>query len=88
MLTAPRTDPYVRHYRIRLLPWMRGAKRLLGIRMQQPWDWNPAIKERSVPLPRHLPALTATNQDGPPQTPQPMHEDTQPIEIPGTAWYW
>jgi len=27
---APRTDPYVRNYRIRLLPWVRDAKRSSG----------------------------------------------------------
>ena len=28
MLTAPRTDPYERHYRIRLLPWIVASKRI------------------------------------------------------------
>jgi hypothetical protein len=80
-LIAPRTDPYERDYRIRLLPGMSNGEALLMVRVQHPWDGNPAIKKRSVPLPRHLPALTATSQNGPPHAPQTMHEYSQPIQV-------
>src|SRR4029453_893573 len=60
---------------------MTGGEALLGIRMQHPWNRNPAIKKRSMPLPLHRPTLTAAGQDGPPQTPQPMHENAQPMKI-------
>ena len=39
-LTAPRTDPYVRHYRIRLIPRMCGVKSHVGIRVHQPGAWK------------------------------------------------
>src|SRR6202011_1618920 len=52
--------------RIRLLPWMSNGKTLLGVWMQHPWDGNPAIKNRCVPLPRHPPTLAAPSQNGPP----------------------
>ena len=45
MLTAPRTDPYERHYRIRLLPWMMASKRISTSRTpRNPWDTDfPAL---------------------------------------------
>ena len=45
MLTAPRTDPYERHYRIRLLPWMMASKRNFTSRTpRNPWDTDfPAL---------------------------------------------
>jgi hypothetical protein len=60
---------------------MSGGEALLWVRMQHPWVRNPAIKKRSMPLPRHLATLTTTNQNGPPQSSQPMHENAQPIEV-------
>jgi len=60
---------------------MSGGEALLGVWMQHPWDGNPAIKNRCVPLPRYPPTLAATSQNGPPQSPQPMHENSQPIKV-------
>jgi hypothetical protein len=37
----PRTDPYVRRYRIRLLPWMHGVKAHTRERMQDALGGNP-----------------------------------------------
>jgi hypothetical protein len=37
--------------RIRLPPWMSGGEALLGIGMEDAGFWNPAIKQRSKPLP-------------------------------------
>ena len=39
----PPTDPYVRHDRIRLLPWMHGVKAHTRKRMQDALGGNPAV---------------------------------------------
>ena len=61
MLSAPRTDPYVQHYRIRLLPWMNGVKAFF-------WDasrtrCNPVdgVSRLSVLAPAVCPAFSLVN---------------------------
>ena len=45
MRAAPRTDPYVQHYRIRLLLRVFGAEARVRMRMQDPGLRNPEIGE-------------------------------------------
>ena len=63
------------HSRIRLPPWMSGDEAFEGIRMQNAGCWNPTLKDRSQPIPQRAATLTATAQDQPPQTSEPLGED-------------
>src|SRR5207244_5132501 len=56
----PRTDPYERDSRIRLLPWMFGVEPHVGIRMQDHSAWNPGRDEWSKTLPADPTPLTPT----------------------------
>ena len=38
---------WIRHAVV-ILPWTSSGEALLGVRMQHPWERNPAIKKRSV----------------------------------------
>src|SRR5258708_4371092 len=54
--------------RIRLLSWMSGGKAGIRIRMQNTGVRNPPGQERAETIPSHLSALTATDQNAPPQS--------------------
>ena len=54
--------------RIRLLSWMSGGKAGIRIRMQNTGLRNPPVQERDETIPAHLSALTATDQNAPPQS--------------------
>jgi hypothetical protein len=47
---APRTDLYVRCYRIRLLPWIETRKPHLGVGMQPPQRAEPEVPHRRSEL--------------------------------------
>ena len=61
MRATPRTDPYVRDYLIRLLPWVSDEKALIGIRVKDSGFREPSLAEdlRSSPVPTAA-ALAAT----------------------------
>ena len=48
---APRTDPYVKDYFIRLLPWVADDQSLVGIRMENPGVGKPAPRQTANPFP-------------------------------------
>ena len=62
MPRAPRTDPYVRNYLIRLLPRVLGVEAIVGIRMQDPGSWKPAIDVSTEPSPGHAVALAPASK--------------------------
>jgi len=62
--------------RIRLLLGMHGGKARIGIRMQNTGLRNPAVQERMEAIPSHSCALTATDQNTPPQPANAIHEHT------------
>jgi hypothetical protein len=49
---APRTDPYVQITRIRLLPWVSGAKAHIGIGMEHSRCRQPSPHKGEEALPR------------------------------------
>jgi len=60
LLTAPRTDPYVRHYRIRLVPWMVTTTPHVGdvLRLVRPTvraTWRPGAVSGPVATARRAP---------------------------------
>ena len=56
--------------------------------MQNAGFGNPPVQQWGQTIPPHLRALTATDQNAPPQPANAMPEDAQLVELPGTAWYW
>jgi hypothetical protein len=48
---APRTDPYVWNYLIRLLPWVFGVKALVEIRVQNLGAGQPTVDHRFEVVP-------------------------------------
>src|SRR6266849_9480970 len=54
--------------RIRLLSWMSGGEAGIRIGMQNTGLRNPPVQERDETIPSHLSALTATDQNAPPQS--------------------
>ena len=60
MLAAARTDPCVRRYRIRFLPWVFGEKANTWVRVYQSRKRDPSLKEFSDPGPGHSTALAAS----------------------------
>src|SRR5262249_32523064 len=63
--------------RIRLLPWMGGGEAGVRVGMQDSGLRNPSGQERGETIPAHLCALTATNEDAPPQPSNATLEDAQ-----------
>ena len=57
--SPPRTDPYLRSYRIRLLPRVSGSEALKRARMQNAGIGNPASHVARKPTPRHAMSLAA-----------------------------
>jgi len=60
LLTAPRTDPYMRHYRIRLVPWMVTTHPHVGnvLRLVRPAvraTWRPGAVSGPVATARRAP---------------------------------
>src|ERR1700733_13774181 len=55
--SPPRTDPYKRNCRIRLLPRMHGVEAHVRMRMQDLSTWNPSTDQRQEPRPEHPVAL-------------------------------
>ena len=59
---------------------MSGEKAYDRIGMQNAWCWDRASGNSGDPIPLHK-LLTAATQSKPPQAPQSLPEDTQPIEV-------
>ena len=59
---------------------MSGEKAYDRIGMQNAWSWDPASGSSGDPIPLHR-LLTAATQSKPPQAPQSLPEDTQPIDV-------
>ena len=70
MLTAPRTDPYERDYRIRLLPWMSRVEANHGIGVQDSGLGQPPRADLVEVSPVHPPLLAASAEPLPPQPSQ------------------
>ena len=51
-LSTPRTDPYVRNSRMRLLSRMSNVEVSIRVRVQYAWSRKPAIKERADAVPK------------------------------------
>ena len=51
--------------------------------MQNTWLWNPPVQKWVETVPAHLRALTATNQDAPPQSANTTPEDAQLPRVAG-----
>src|SRR5271165_1636352 len=67
LLSAPRTDPYVRLSRIRLPPWMFDGKPLGRPRMKNFGFGQPVIGEFPSPPPCSLVSLAASFERAPPE---------------------
>src|ERR1022692_156489 len=63
--------------RIRLLLWMSGGKAGIRVGMQNAGLRNPPIEDWGETIPAHLCALTATDQDAPPQPANATLKDAQ-----------
>ena len=59
---------------------MSGEKAGDRIRMQNTWSWKPPREDWEVPIPRDA-SLTAAAENEPPQSPQALPEDTQPVDV-------
>ena len=57
--SAPRTDPYVQHYCIRLLPRMLSVKAQVGMRMFEVRTGDPSNDQSPEPIQGHLAPLTS-----------------------------
>src|SRR5215475_15484212 len=69
--------------RIRLLPRMNGVEALVGIGMQDVRVRNPPVEQWVEAVPAHLGALTATDQNAPPQSAYATPEDAQLTGVTG-----
>src|SRR5215510_11888420 len=69
--------------RIRLLPRMNGVEALVGIGMQDVRVRNPPVEQWVEAVPAHLRALTATDQNAPPQSAYATPEDAQLTGVTG-----
>ena len=56
---------------------MNGVETLVGIWMQNTRLWNPPVQQWVETVPSHLCALTATDQNGSPQSAYATPEDAQ-----------
>ena len=63
--------------RIRLLLWMSGGEAGIRVGMQNAGLRNPSIEDWGETIPAHLCALTATDQDAPPQPANATLKDAQ-----------
>jgi len=68
--------------RIRLLPWMTGGEASVRIGMQNAGLWNPPVEDWAETSPSHLCALTATDQNAPPQPANATLKDAQLNRVP------
>jgi len=59
---APRTDPYVQNYRIRLLPWVSGVEAPTRMQMQNADTREPTIRELAKASPGDAVAVTPSTQ--------------------------
>lgn len=71
--------------RTRLLPRMSGGEACIGIGMQNAGLGNPPIQDGEVTTPTYLAALTATNENAPPQPASAPPEDAQLSRVPGNS---
>src|SRR5271170_3906972 len=67
LLGAPRTEPYVRHSRIRLPPWVFDAEALSRPGMGYPGFGQPAVRQPVHVGPRRSILLAAPAQGAPPE---------------------
>src|SRR6266446_8162487 len=79
----PRTDPYERISRIRLLPWMNGVKAHIRIRMHDVDAGNPPAHQSLHTLPVHVVPLASAAQGLPPVPGNPISEGLKPIPVAG-----
>ncbi len=68
MPRGPRTDPYGRNYRIRLLPRVLGVESLVGIRVQYPGTGDPFVDEWAEACPRQSMLVAPASQREEPVT--------------------
>src|SRR5438552_14499140 len=68
--------------RIRLLPWMTSGEACIRIGMQNAGLWNPPVEDWGKTIPSHLCALTATDQNAPPQPANATLKDAQLSRVP------
>ncbi len=78
MLPAPRTDPYVRNYRIRLLPWMMTTKAALrkGLLLARP-----AVRATWMPGSESGPGATAPALSSVSLLPSTDSADSEPLSL-------
>src|SRR6266511_4692310 len=77
----PRPDPYVRHSRIRLLPWKHGVKADARKRMQEALGGNPALNQPRESPPVQARPLTAQAELLQPEPDDPPPEGTESTHI-------
>src|ERR1700694_1754255 len=70
---ATRTEPDVRHSRIRLPPWMFDGEALIWPGVKDAWPWQPLVREPVDPVPSRAVLLAAPRQRAPPE-----HHDMVP----------
>src|SRR5580692_4778051 len=63
----PRTEPDVRHSRIRLPPWMFDGEALVGPGVRNAWPWQPLVRELVDPVPPGAVLLAAPGQRAHPE---------------------
>src|SRR4029077_13760381 len=73
LLGTPRTEPDVRHSRIRLPPWMFDGAALVGPRVKDAGLWQPLVREPVDPVPPCAVLLAAPRQRA-----HPKHHDMVP----------
>jgi len=79
----PRTDPYVRHSRIRLLPRVGDGEANIGPRMKDARRRQPRRHEPSDAAPRHRGLLTAPPKRAPPEFGDVIAEGTKSSRVRG-----
>ena len=80
---APRTDPYVQDYCIRLLPRMDSVEAHVRMRMQDLRTRNPAVDQTQEPLPSQPTALASSPKRTVPAPDDLSTEAVKTIHVPG-----
>jgi len=83
---APRIDPYVRLFRIRLPPRVRDGKALAWPRVKDDRLREPGVHQLRHPFPRDPILLAAISQDAPPEDGDMGRNASNAQALVGTAW--
>ena len=80
------TDPYLKHYLIRLLPWVSDGQSLHRDKDVGFGLWEPPLAQTPHPCPGPLAFLTAPSEDVQPGACTCVRSASRLALLPGTAW--